>query len=89
MPIAVAIVTRSPRTKGVLVLSRTSPMSGTESRPPTGKATSKKLLISTALSKEPSMCSYCGLMVATKKLILVIWMTVNSVIRMNQGDFIC
>lgn len=50
IPIVVAMVTRAERTKRVLVLSRTRPMKGIEKTPPSGRAMSKKVLISTALA---------------------------------------
>ena len=48
-PIVVATVTSKDSVKVVLVLSRSRPINGTDKTPPTGSATSKKLLISTAL----------------------------------------
>ena len=68
----VAMLTSAVRTKTVLVLSSTRPMKGIERTPPRGRATSKKVLISTALSYEERRCSYCGRIVATKKFIRVI-----------------
>lgn len=57
-PIAMMKMVNTPKVDGTLRLLSSKPMKGVEATPPTGRATSKKSLILSALVSDPNMYLY-------------------------------